>query len=287
MAESALRAETAIVTAVRSAPLRKRVAIRIGQALSVIFPGRARSVESGKHVGSTRLVDRMIRNGIRAHAIKQRDHRRIRDMHRAYWSSHANDFATDYTFRFREQFLASDASFLDNVDAIIKNLPIRSIVEVGCGNGLVLQYLSDRWPNVKQFVGIDIDAAVIQRNREVYKDPKFTFVKSDVQQWIRENATSSTLLITNGGVLEYFLKSEVEAMLDSLNAIKPAAVVFIETLGSDHDLERDCDTHVYGRELSFSHSYPSLLQQAGFKIHKQDERFGPHGDRWIRVAAVS
>ena len=47
---------------------------------------------------------------------------------------------------------------------------------------------------------------------------------------------------------------------------KPAAVVMIETIGSDHDLETEKDSLIYGREMSFSHNYPHLLQHAGFEI---------------------
>lgn len=96
MSKSDNRAETAIVTANSRPPVRKRAAFLFGQVLSTIAANRAKSVESGELVGSTRLIDRLIRNGIRASAIRERDHRRIRDMHRAYWSSQA----TDYAFRF-------------------------------------------------------------------------------------------------------------------------------------------------------------------------------------------
>ena len=111
-------------------------------------------------------------------------------------------------------------------------MPIQSVVEVGCGNGLVLQYLSDRWPSVKSFVGIDIDAAVIQRNQEAFEDKRITFVRSDVVEWLNANAGPSTLLVTNGVVLECFLKLEVDELFGVLNAVKPSAVVLIETLGS-------------------------------------------------------
>ncbi len=285
--ESAIHTETAIVTAVRFAPFRKRVAFFIGQVLSLILPGRAKSVESGDLIGSTRLVDRILRNGIRARAITQCDHRRIRDMHRAYWETQANEFATDYAFRFKEQFLASDASFLVNVDETIESMPIESIVELGCGNGLVLHYLSNRWPSVKNLVGIDIDADVICRNHDANDNKKLMFVHSDVFEWTRQHARPSTLLITNGGVLEYFLRSEVEELFRMWRSVNPTAIVLIETIGSDHDLEHDTDTHVYGRELSFSHNYSHLLERAGFEIQTQNERLGPHGDRWIRVAAIA
>ncbi len=71
---------------------------------------------------------------------------------------------------------------------------------------------------------------------------------------------------------------------------KPAAVVMIETIGSDHDLETEKDSLIYGREMSFSHNYPHLLQHAGFEIIHQSERPGYEidgGGRGLTVLAVA
>ena len=71
---------------------------------------------------------------------------------------------------------------------------------------------------------------------------------------------------------------------------KPAAVVVIETVAVDHDLDNEPDSYVYGRELAFSHNYPQLLREAGFTIEFHSERPGEAvdgGGRWVRLLAVT
>ena len=279
--------ETAIVNSVACAPLKKRVAFHVGEILVSIFKSRATRVESGGQVGSAKLLDRVIRNGLRAQAIRTSNFRRLRDLHRTYWKSQAHKFASDCQFRFEEQFLAEDSTFLDNAEKYLACFCIDRIVEVGCGNGLMLQYRSKRWPSVSQCVGIDIDPSVIENNARTYSDDNMQFPATNPTDWMTHVPNRPALLITNGGVLEYFLREEVESLFTKLRKHAPCAILLIETLGSDHDLENDCETRLYGRELSFSHNFPNLLRKCGFEVASVRERVGKHGDRWFNVLGIA
>jgi len=116
------------------------------------------------------------------------------------------------------------------------------------------------------------------------------FEAADATQWIPEHASSNSVFVTNGGVFEYFLQEELETLFKFFaDQRKPAAVALVETIGTDHNLEREKDSLIYGREMSFSHNYPHLLEQAGFTIKHQSERVGfevDGGGRWIRVLAM-
>ena len=67
-------------------------------------------------------------------------------------------------------------------------------------------------------------------------------------------------------------------------------VGIIETIGSDHDLAKEHDSLVYGRELAFSHNYPHLMEKAGLNVVYHSERDGSithGGGRWLRVLGIS
>ena len=40
------------------------------------------------------------------------------------------------------------------------------------------------------------------------------------------------------------------------------SLVVVETVANDHDLDTERDSLVYGREMSFSHNYPHLIERA-------------------------
>ena len=66
-------------------------------------------------------------------------------------------------------------------------------------------------------------------------------------------------------------------------------VGIIETIGSDHDLAKENNSLVYGRELAFSHNYPHLMEKVGLRVvyHSEQEGSIAHGGgRWIRVLGI-
>jgi trans-aconitate methyltransferase len=208
-------------------------------------------------------------------------------MHRAFWSKEAQVFGESYAIRFREQFLESDAEVFDHVDELMNWQPIDYIYEIGCGNGHVLEYMSERFAIAEKLIGIDIDEALIRQNRARFGADRMQFVQADALEWMRKHARNSCLIVTNGGVFEYFLEKELVELFAAASGLGPIIVALIETIGIDHDLERDGATHVYGRELSFSHNYPRLLRDAGFQMHHESERVDQNGNRWLRIVAKS
>ena len=211
-----------------------------------------------------------------------------------YWGHEATNFHEGWKDRFERLFLKHDVQVIDELEAVIASYdeadrPI-ALYEIGCGGGQVLNYLCGRLKGVEKFVGIDLGEDQITSNMQTYDDPKIAFHTADAVDWIPANAAPKSVVLTNGGVLEYFLREEVEALFASVgNDLKPATIVLIETIGSNHDLEASDDSFIYGRELSFSHNYPALLRKAGFEIRHQSERAGQQedgGGRWLRVVAT-
>ena len=281
------RRNNAVIRRPSSAPFRKRLAFNVGEVLAGLLSERSKAVEFGRRVGSMQLIDRIVRNGLRSRAIRQGDHVRLRNMHRAFWQTEAQDFGESHAFRFREQFLDGDVETFDHVGHLFESATINNVYEIGCGNGQVLNYLADHFPKAKQLVGIDIDESLIQHNQEHFKEERIQFVRADALNWLSDHAQHNSLFVTNGGVLEYFLQDELEQFFSMVSQIQPTAIALIETIGTDHDLSRELATWVYGRELSFSHNYPWLLRENGFEIRHQSERIDRGGNRWLRIVATS
>jgi len=276
-----------VVQRLSDAPLKKRLAFIAGGLLANIFPSRAAEVEAGKRVNSKTLLDRFIRNGIRAKALRAGDHRKLRDMLRQYWSVDGTAFADCYGHRFEKEFLAHDAGLFDEVENIASSLPLHRVYEIGCGNGRVLEFIAQRLPQVERLVGIDIDASQIERNATQFEGTNLSFVAGGALEWLRENAEPQSLVVSNGGVLEYFLEEEVATLFEAARKPGNTAIALIETLATNHDLDQNPATCPYGPELSFSHNYPRLLREAGFEIEHHSERISNSGMRWIRLLGVA
>ncbi len=277
---------TSIVPTPQHAPFRKRIAFAIGRILALVMRTRANAIESGTRIRAPHLLDRLIRNGIQAQALQERDHVRLRDIHRNYWSKEALKFGSDYGFRFEEQFLQFDVEMLRVAFKHFDRNNLDSVIELGCGNGKVLEYVSQQIASCEEFIGIDIDPNRIDANKHHYEGQQLEFVTGNALSWLQTHVKPSMMLMTNGGVLEYFLHSEVIEIFELAAQQSNTAIALIETVGSDHDLDKDTQTHPYGREFAFSHNYLHLLKEAGFKIRHFSERRCENGDRWVRIFAT-
>lgn len=277
---------TSIVPTPQHAPFQKRIAFAIGRILARVMRTRANAIESGARVRTPHLLDRLIRHGIQAQALQERDHKRLRDLHRNYWTKEALKFGSDYEFRFEQQFLQFDVEMLRVAFKQFEGNDLDRVIELGCGNGKVLEYVSQHLASCKEFVGIDIDPNRIDANNQYYEGKQLEFVADNALNWLQIHAKPSMMLLTNGGVLEYFLQSDVAEVFELAAQHSNTSIALIETVGSDHDLEKDTQTHPYGREFAFSHNYLHLLKEAGFEIRHFSERRCDNGDRWVRIFAT-
>ena len=69
--------------------------------------------------------------------------------------------------------------FLAEVRSLVASLPIRSIADVGCGDGFVLDMLLTPRPNLTG-VGADLDHEALSRGRALF--PNIPFVRADIRQ---------------------------------------------------------------------------------------------------------
>lgn len=225
------------------------------------------------------LLERAERKG----TLEQFTHRQQQH----FWATPAAAaYHADVEFRFRELFLGENASFVDELDTLIAQRQPAAICEIGCGSGQVIDHLARKHPNVARCVGIDLSATQIARNAERFDAPSLEWVAGDAVRWLDRHATSNWAVISNNGVFEYFLRSDLERLFASIAQRRPSILALLEPMDPDHDLDRDPESRPYGSERSFSHNYLALLRGAGFRIvHRSELVQHPH--RLVRLIAVT
>lgn len=277
----------AVIRSLSDIPAQKRRKLLLGRVLVKAFSGRGRKLIANSAIRSMGPFDRLLRNGLLAEAYKEGDHQTHRALFSNYWSQEAEHDDQVWQDRFEEEFLGHNVAIVDAIEETAAAMGMNQLYEIGCGHGQVLKYLANRLVGIKEFVGIDISDELIKKNSRVYTDSRISFCAADATRWVLEEAKAGSVFLTNGGVFEYFLESELDMMFKHIaENLQPAIVGVVETIGSDHNLDTEFKSLIYGRELAFSHNYPHLLKKAGFEIVHQSEQTGTEshgGGRWIRV----
>ena len=278
-------------------PFSKRIKLVLGMLSLAVIPGLDSRPYQGQFGPKASRLGALVRNGLFGRAFVRRDHLTLRRYLSQYWGEYATQFHTEWNDRFERLFLGRDLVVIESLSTWLDErtqagAPVRHLYEIGCGGGRVLAYLANRFPQFEELIGIDLGAERIAANRSLHTDPRLHFHATDAMKWIPAHAQPKSVFIANGGVLEYFLEEELSRLFAWIaTECAPTAVVFIETIGTDHDLDAEPQSLVYGREMSFSHNYPRLLEGAGFSIRHRSECEGDMrdgGGRWIRlVASVS
>lgn len=274
----------------------KRIKLALGIVAISVMPALAARPPRQIFGDGTDRLGNLIRNGLLGQAFIKRDHAQLRRLLSAYWGEYASKFHDDWDDRFERIFLGRDLEVLALLDSWIvektdAGVPVEHLYEIGCGGGRLLAFLADRYPALSSLNGVDLGSSRIEMNRANYPDPRLQFHVADAVKWIPEHAKPGSILLTNGGVFEYFLEEELRHLFRWVALLRePSAILLIETIGTDHDLATERQSLVYGREMAFSHNYPHLLGEAGFTIRHCSERAGYEedgGGRWIRIFATT
>ena len=267
-------------------PIQKRARLLLGDALLRARPEDGEKIDAAPFTKPWGTAEKLIRNGLYYRAFKNRDHATLRRYLADYWAVDGNiDYHADFSFRFEDNFLLRDARLAPELERLSARAGgFGTLCEIGCGNGLVIKYLADHIPGFKRYLGIDISPECIEKNKTHFDD-SLDFIAADAVRWVAEEAEPSTVFLTNGGVFEYFTNEDLRSLFASArDRLKPTAFAIVENVAADHDLDSDKESHVYGREFSFSHNYPFLFREAGFRIRYQDE-YTAKGERWINLLA--
>jgi tRNA G46 methylase TrmB len=248
----------------------------MGNILVLLRPEKARKLsEKGMTLVPNnlnlmeRLMERLMRRAIIKNIEKKEDYDTLAALHYNYWTNNGVEFFSETEASFENEFLPNCAFIFDELEKTLSNTSVQfhTLVEIGTGNGCVLNYLSSKFPKINQFIGIDLSPVQVEINNKKFKDDKrLEFVASDGFDWVKEHGQGNTIFVTSRGVLEYFTQERLQEFFKEINALGKIFFIAIEPKGADHNFETNPDSQPYGPERSFSHNYPRLFKNAGFDL---------------------
>lgn len=248
----------------------------VGNALVFLQPEKARNLSENRialvHMNKNNLSlsERLIRATLMRNNKKIKDYGAIAEQNREFWVNHkATELFSELEDTFNTDFLPHCTFIFDLLKKELSNESVEynTLVEIGTGNGDVLNYLSKEFPQINKFIGIDLSKDQIEINKSRFdKNQRLEFVAGDAYDWIVDHGQANTIFVTSRGVLEYFLEPRLQDMLKHINQLGKTMFIAIEPNGADHNFETQPDSQLYGHEPSFSHNYPKLFKNAGFRI---------------------
>ena len=267
--------------------LRHIAKISLGIAAEAALPWLPRQVAGQDSAGGAALLRRLALYSMTHRAASRRQPDRLEAALQSFWAGdQGNRFHSRHSDERRAHFLTHHAEIVHRLADHVAERPgrYRQVVEMGCGDGHALAYAAEHLPAGLQYVGLDINASAIAEASARYTKPGVEFQKANAAEWIAADPRPGTILLTAGGVLEYFSEARVSALFHTLAVSGDAAAALIEPLDPAHDIAADPASRSFGREQSFSHPYPTLLGRAGLdEIWSRELHEG--GTRWLLVIA--
>ena len=247
--------------------------VLVGNTLVFFQPEKAKQLsENGMTLvldNRMSIMERLMRSAILNKLEKRKDFDTLAKLHQNYWANKGDDFFLETEAAFQNDFLPNCSFIFDELEKELINSPAKfhALVEIGTGNGSVLNYLCSKFPNIDRFVGIDLSPVQVQINNKKYNEnKKLEFVASDGFDWVKAHGQSHTIFVTSRGVLEYFTEQRLQAFLKEIHLLGDTIFIAIEPKGIEHNYETNPNSQPYGHERSFSHNYPKLFKNAGFSL---------------------
>jgi len=267
--------------------IRLKLAKNLGNTLVFLFPNKARQLSENritlihKNKKKLNIFERLMRYALVEKLEKIENHDKIAELNRKFWiNNKAIELFIETEETFKTDFLPN-CSFIFEIlkqELLNQSIQFDTIVEIGTGNGDVLNYLSTEFPQINKFIGIDLSKDQTALNCVKFqKNKKLEFVALDAYDWVKENGKSNTIFVSSRGVLEYFLEQRLQDLFHEINQLGKTYFVAIEPNDASHDFEKQPQTQLYGNEPSFSHNYPYLFKKTGFTLWHFSQKLWSNG----------
>ena len=262
--------------------MKDKIKTIIGDILIHIRPKKAAELaESGMTImrgDKYTTTDYLMRDAMIRKAERNNDHEKLASYQKAYWVNHGQEFFLRTDDSFEKAFLPECTFIFDLLQEELSKEPeqFNTLVEIGAGNGKVLNFLSAKFLQIKRFVGIDLSNDQINANkRNFIENSRLEFVAADGFDWINGHGQDRMIFVTSRGVLEYFTEGRLQEFFNKLDSLGKIIFVAIEPNGVDHDFSINSGSQPYGSERSFSHNYKALFENAGFELwHNSKKELG-------------
>jgi len=268
-------------------PAKRLAKALAGTAVELVRRDLVREIEAGDHSGRGLRLKQWILHARLERARLRGDSAAVGRALAAYWQGDTGDFFYDrYRERFQTWFLGPHQVIVDQLARLSARRPYARLIEIGCGDGRVLDHCARRLPRIPAFLGLDINPTIIARNRQDHAgNPRLAFEAGEAMAWLPARMGEGTVLMTYGGVMEYFPPADLAQVFALLARPRQAAVALVAPVDPAHDLAADPVSHVFGQENSFSHPHRHMLETAGFTIEfEQEMPLG--GVRWMLILAA-
>jgi SAM-dependent methyltransferase len=267
--------------------IRDAVRTVAGTALDVVFPSLGHEIGESNADGANPKLKRLVLQARLYRARRRGDEAAIQSALHAYWQGNASgNYYDRYANRFQLWFLGPHQVIVEALAEEVARRRYVRLVEFGCGDGRVLAHLAEKLPQVPELVGLDINEAIIARTSAALAvPPRLAFRAGNARALFGELCGDDTVLMTYGGVMEYFTADELSSFFRHLAGKRSTAVALVEPVDPSHDLFSDPGSHVFGAENSFSHNHSSLLESAGFTVRFFRE-MNVGGVRWVLLLAT-
>ncbi len=246
----------------------------IGTVMLPLMPKRANNIaenEFSMTVGERSFVDSCLRAGM-ARKMLQSDMTDVMShYHRNFWTG---EKGTEFHRHVRDQVVTAYEDYFtylaDEINQLTTQFPqLNTLVEIGAGGGSFLNRLMQDVNGIDTVIGNDLSPGTIAENREIF--PHIEWVDGDGKKWVEDNAQQNTIFVTFRGVLEYFTEYDLDSYFATISGEKaPAALILVEPVAIDHNLDSQIHSRAYGTEYSFSHNYPHLVRKNGFHLRRID-----------------
>jgi SAM-dependent methyltransferase len=267
---------------------REMIKLWAGNLFEVVAPWATRDLDKGLNSGRFIKIKRWILYARTARARARGDAGALQKSLFQFWRADTADgYFDQYLDRYEKWFLGPHHEIVDQLAKLSRSGTYSRLVEVGCGAGRVLEHCASAMPEIRDFIGVDINPVIIARNTTSFaRNPRLHFLSADASGWLEQNGQAGTILLTYGGVMEYFSAATLATMFRTLAQHKPAAVALVEPVDPAHDLANDAASHAFGQENSFSHNHEKLLQAAGYDVvFRKTLRLG--GASWVMLLATA
>jgi len=263
----------------------------LGIAAETAIPSIAREIDEGRRTGRLITLKKAIVHSRVRRAVWNGDEDAAKKAVDDWWKSEVGD---DYFAnmagkpRFESLFLGPHYQLVEELSAYCKTHPeVKQLVEMGCGDGMVLNHLSSVLEGFDSFVGIDISDRITSRNKIEYaENTRIAFESGDAVKWIQDNDTSNTVLLSYGGVMEYLNEDNLLEVLAQHFQQPNAVVALSEPIDNDFNPEHECASKLIGTmHVYHCHNYAHLLRKTGFEI-KFETYIDIAGWPWTMIIAA-
>jgi SAM-dependent methyltransferase len=268
---------------------RDALKLMVGRAAQLSLPSLGREIDEARNPARAPRLKQAILYARLRRAQAQGDVVAVESALAAHWKGGAGDrFHDHYAEERFKLFREQHAGVVDALARLLEGSGARftRLVEIGCGDGTVLAHCAERLPGISEAIGLDINAAVIARNAAGQPaGGRLSFAEAEARDWLTANPLPGTVVLSNGGVLEYLSQDNFDGLLQALALHPPAAIVLIEPVAPDHDLRSQAASFAFGRENSFSHNHRRRLGEAGFDVAFEEEK-RISGVRWMLMIGI-